>query len=169
MTIYAFIDATPEEAAAVFMDYEAQPSYIPSLRKARISHVIDAATVEVDYKLAVPWLPDEEYTVRDRMSLDSTGYRVDWHLVRATSTRGTVGHALFSPYVNGITRRPGTLLEYFSFVTPGSRLAGVAFVRRHATREVSETVRAVQRQVERDKQGPEMPRRLAALRSAVRR
>lgn len=170
MTVFAFIDATPEEAAAVFTDYDYQASYVPSLTKSRVSRVIDAATAEVDFVVEVPVFPNEEYTVRDHISLDSAGvYRVDWMLVRASSTKGTVGHALFSGYLNGRTGKKGTLLEYHNFVTPGSRLAGVGFVRTRAIRQMGSTVRAVARQVESEREGPEMLRRLTTLRAAVRR
>ena len=93
MTVFTFIDATPEDAAAVFTDYEHQASYIPSLKKSHVSRVIDSATAEVDIVLDVPVFSDEEYTVGDHISLDGAGvYRVDWALVRASSTKGTVGH-----------------------------------------------------------------------------
>ena len=169
MTIFAFIDATPEEAAAVFTDYEEQATYIPSVTKSHVSRVLDAATSEVDYAVEVPLFPDEEYTVRDHITLDSVGvYRVDWTLVRAVSTKGTVGHAQFSRYTNRRTGRVGTLLEYHNFVTPGSRLAGVGFVRTRAIRQMSLTVQAVARHVESEREKPEMVRRLTTLRAAVR-
>ena len=169
VTVYAFADATPEEAAAVFTDYEHHVAYIPAATKSTISRIVDRATVEVDYTIAIPLLPDEHYTVRDRISrAGADSYRVDWLLVRASSTKATVGHALFSPHVNQRTQRPGTLLEYYNFVTPGTRLAGLPFIRTRSIQQIGETARAVARQaaLERQRESDMRPR-LAALRRAT--
>jgi hypothetical protein len=169
VTVYSFIEATPEEAAAVFTDYERHATHIPAVTKARISRVIDRATVEVDYTLAVPLLPDEHYTVRDHVSrAGPDGYRVDWTLVRASSTKATTGHALFTPWLNQRTKRPGTLLEYYNFVTPGSRLAGLPFIRSRSIQQIGETARAIAREAEMQRgRESDMRRRLTALRNAV--
>jgi hypothetical protein len=168
MTIYVWIDATPEEAVAVFTDYDQHASYIPGMRKAKVSRVIDRASAEVDYTLAVPVFPDEDYTVRNRLSRAGEDYRVDWIMVRASSTRATEGHALFTPYVNQRAKKSGTLLEYYNFVTPGSRLAGLPFIRNRSVHQIGETVKAIARQaeIERAREAAMLPR-LTALRSAV--
>src|SRR5262245_57415956 len=81
--IYQRIDATPEEAAAVFHDYEAVPGYQNDITKAKIVSRSGASTV-IDYKLETPWA-SEAYTVRDTVSLVDGGktYRDDWKLVKA--------------------------------------------------------------------------------------
>lgn len=169
VTIYAYIETSPERAAAVFTNYEQHVEYIPQLLRSKISRVVDRATVEVDYRVVVPVFKDEEYTVRNHLTRpDSATYRVAWEMQRATSTKATVGHAVFTPYVNGRTRKSGTLLEYYNFVTPGSSLAGLPFVRSRSIRQISETVRAIARQAEKES-GRESSMRplLDALRSAV--
>jgi hypothetical protein len=169
VTVFAYIGATPEEAAAVFTDYERHSTYIPSVKRSRVSRVIDATTADVDYLVDLPIVRDEEYTVRDHISADAAGsIRVDWTLLRATSTKATVGHARFSPYSNGRTGHAGTLIEYHNVVTPGSRLAGLGFIRSRAIRQVEETVRAIARQAETDlrRQGA-LDDRVAALRAAL--
>lgn len=169
VTIYAYIETSPERAAAVFTNYEQHVEYMPQLLRSKISRVVDRATVEVDYRVVVPVLKDEEYTVRNHLTRpESAAYRVAWEMQRATSTKATVGHALFTPYVNGRTGKSGTLLEYYNFVTPGSGLAGLPFVRSRSIRQISETVRAIARQAEKES-GRESSMRplLDALRSAV--
>src|SRR5688500_18488135 len=52
--LYLRIDSTPEEAMAVFYDVERQTKYIPNIKKAKVSKVIDKRTREVDYTLNVP-------------------------------------------------------------------------------------------------------------------
>jgi hypothetical protein len=169
--VYQFIDATPEEAAAVFADYSRHTTYIPNVRKSVIARVIDGATVEVDYILRLPIVRDEEYTVRDHVSASAGGarYQVEWTLVRASSVKGTDGHVRFERYWNDRLRRNGTLMEYHNFVTPGSRLGGIPLVRSRALRQVRAAAAAVVAQVERERRSDHalLTRQLRALRSAL--
>ncbi len=169
VTVYAFIDATPEEATAIFTDYERHATYIPSIIRSHISRVIDSVTVEVDYTLAIPLVSDEAYTVRDRITrVGADHYRVDWELVRASSTKQTTGHARFSVHRNTKSARSGTLMEYHNFVTPGSRLAALGFVRSRSIAQVRETARAIARHIVTERgNAAMMRRRLALLRNAI--
>ena len=151
--VYERIAASPEEAAAVFLDYERHRSYIPDLKKSRISRVVDAATVEVDYTLAIPVVSDEDYTVRDRVrwSRDSGWYSIEWTLVRASSTKATEGGVRFEPLGGDGAAAPQTLMAYCNLVTPGSRLAKLGFIKSRAMNQVRETAHAVAVQVERER------------------
>jgi hypothetical protein len=169
--VYQFIDATPEEAAAVFADYALHATYIPNLKKSVIARAIDGATVEVDYTLRLPIVRDEEYTVRDRVSAAPGGawYRVEWTLVRASSIKGTDGYVRFERYWNDKLQRGGTLMEYHNFVTPGSRLGGIPFIRARALQQVRAAAAAVVAQVERERNSDPalLARQLRALRLAL--
>jgi hypothetical protein len=168
VTIVTFVRATPEEAAAVFSDYESHSSYLPSTKRSRISRVISPTDVEVDYVVSIPIVSDEEYTVRDRLSRDSAGYRVDWSLVRASSTKGTVGHARFTPAVDPKTGEAGTRFEYHNFVTPGSRLASIGFIKNRALREMEQTAQALAARIESERKKPDGIRaRLDAFRGML--
>ena len=149
--VFRYIDASPEEAAAVFTDYERHREYIPELRKAKLSRRIDPLTVEVDYTLRVPIVSDEDYTVRNHLSTGDEGasYRVQWTLVRATSTKATEGSVRFEPHTVGGSGRSGTLMAYCNQVTPGSRLAGLRFIRSRALKQTREAARAIVAEVER--------------------
>lgn len=165
--VYQRIDATPEEAAAVFTNYERQLAYIPKLKEATISRVIDPLTVEVDYTLDVPIVADEHYTVRDRLSTspDGASYRIDWTLVRATSTKATEGSVRFEPHEHG------TLMAYCNLVTPGGRLAGLGFIKSRAMTQVREAAEAIVTEVERERASDHklLDAELAALRAALRK
>ena len=144
VTVYQYIAATPVEAAAVFVDYDRHAGFLPKVKKSQVSRVVDPSTAEVDYTLDVPIVSDESYTVRNRVTrevaADSTGadtFQVEWTLVRATTTKAADGSARFEPY------RDGTLLTYRNLVVPGSRLAGLGFIRGRAQREVEATARAL--------------------------
>ena len=142
--VFRYVDATPAEAAAVFMDYEHHAAYIPDLTKARISRVIDPATVEVDYRLRVPIVADEDYTVRDHVSTaGDTSFTIEWTLVRATTTKATEGSVRFEPHRIATAPRGGTLMAYCNLVTPGSRLAGLHFIKSRALSQVRATARAI--------------------------
>jgi hypothetical protein len=171
VTVLLFIDAAPEEATALFVDYELHATYIPSVKRSRISRMLDPVTAEVDYTIDLPIVSDERYTVRDRVVAEDSGrLRVDWTLIRATTTKATVGFARFAPYANARTGRTGTLLEYTNFVTPGSRLAGLGFIKKRAVRQVEETARAIARAVETERRKPDAMRpRITALRAALAR
>ncbi len=170
VTVYQFIAGSPEEATAVFIQYESHASFLPNVKRSHISLTVDSATVEVDYVLNVPIVADESYTVRNRLTRvtgDSAGearsYRVEWTLVRASSTKAADGHALFEP------DRDGTLLTYRNLVVPGSRLAGLGFIRGRAQREVEATVRAIVARVvkARAEKRPLLDEQVRALRAIV--
>ena len=175
--VYRVVAATPEEAAAVFTDYARHASYIPELKKSVVSRVVDAATAEVDYTLDVPIFPDEDYTVRDRLrryavaaDTAAAAYRVDWTLVRASSTKSTVGHVRFEPYRHPRTGQAATLMAYDNFVVPGSSLAGVGLVRRQAMRQVQATAESIALEVERQRRADPaaIQHSVARLRAALR-
>lgn len=170
VTVYQFVPGSTEEAAAVFADYEHHVSFMPNVKRSRISRTIDSTTVEVDYVLNVPIVSDESYTVRDRLT--STGsdsgssarsYRVEWTLVRASSTKSADGEARFEPHGDG------TLMTYRNLVVPGSRLAGLGFIRNRAQHEVAATARAIGDRVVQQRTGDRslLDRQVQALRVLI--
>lgn len=168
VTIVTYVDATPEEAAAVFIDYARHIEFIPSTKLSRISRVHSATDVEVDYIVALPIVSDEKYTVRDRLSRDSAGYRVDWTLVRASSTKATVGHARFTPATHPKTGKKVTRFEYHNFVTPGSRIAGMGFIKNRALKEMEQTAAAFAARFESERKNSAATQaRIASLRAAL--
>jgi hypothetical protein len=169
VTVHLFIDAAPAEAAALFTDYESHQSYIPDVKHSRVSRVVSRSVVEVDYVLDVPLVSDEHYTVRNHLvAAPNGGYRVTWRLVRATSTKGIDGFALFVPYTNARNRKVGTLMTYYDFVIPGSRLASLAFVKDRAIRQVGKAALAIARRTESErKRESTMRGRLASLHAAI--
>ena len=171
--VYQYIDATPEQAAAVFTDYDRHARFVPDLKRSEISRVLNPRTLEVDFALRVPIVADERYTTRNRLTTygDGASYRVDWVLVRASSTKATVGHVRFEPYRNERLKKNGTLMAYYNFVTPGSRLAGLGFIKRKALRQVREATSAIVRQIEAERvKNPALLRKqLRALRTALAR
>jgi hypothetical protein len=168
VTIVTYVNATPEESAAIFIDYASHADFIPSTKLSRVSRVHAPADVEVDYVVALPIVSDERYTVRDRLSRDGSGYRVDWTLVRASSTKATVGHARFTAAIHPKTGKPATRFEYHNFVTPGSRLASMGFIKNRALKEMEQTAAAFAKRFETQRLNLQtMSSRIAALRAAL--
>lgn len=170
--VYQRIDAMPEEAAAVFTNYERHLAFIPNLRKAKVSRVIDPVTAEVDYTLRVPIVADEQYTVRDHLSTYHGGasYKIEWTLVRATSTKATEGSVRFEPHRRDSLQRDGTLMAYCNLVTPGARLARLGVIRSKAMAQVGEAARAIVAEIERERARDRalLDAELRTLRSALR-
>ena len=165
--VYQFIDATPEEAAAVFADAERQVDYVPDLKRSRIVRRPGPNVMDVEQEMRVPLVADEWWEVRDTVSARESGsYRIAWTLLRARSTKSVAGYAHFEPYGNALTGRDGTLLTYHNFAIPGRGLAGFGPIKRHALKKVRETARALRDQVERAR--GEHPERLAEQVAALR-
>jgi hypothetical protein len=171
--VYQYIDASPEAAAAVFIDYESHRRYIPGVRQSRVSAVVDPATVEVDYVLSVPLVSDERYTVRNHLCSYGGGdsYAVEWTLVRASSTKATTGQARFEPHLDLQRNEHGTVMVYSNFVTPGSRVAGFGMIKSRALQQMRETAAAIVRRVEvqRSTDRPLLEKQIDALRAALKR
>ena len=171
VAVYQYIDASPEEAAAVFIDYERHQTYIPGVRKSHVSAVISSRTVEVDYVVRVPIVADEHYTVRNHLCAyeSSKSYRVDWTLVRASSTKATTGNVRFEPYRGPRLGTRGTVMAYANVVTPGSRLAPLGIVKKRAMQQMRETAYAIVRRVETERatDATLLEKQVAAFRAAL--
>ena len=169
--VYQYIDARPEQAAAVFVDYGLHRTYIPGVRESRVSAIVDRSTVEVDYVVSVPIVSDERYTVRNHLCSYHGGasYGVDWTLVRASSTKATIGHVRFEQHVDTRLGKRGTAMAYSNFVTPGSRLAHFGVVKTRATQQMRETAWAIVRRVEAEQATDRalLEKQIAALRAAL--
>lgn len=170
--LYRFIEATPEQSAAMLADYEHQRDYNADLKEARIARRQDSARTEVFFRYAanVPFVSDVTYTVLDRVSRDSTGaYVIEWKFLSGSKVRQIEGSARFSPWTNPITGRPGTLLTYDNLVVPDFPFSSLGFVRRRAIANMRMAIDAIaietQRELADDK--PRLERQVTALRSAL--
>ncbi len=145
---YKRLESTPEEAAAIFSDYELQSFYFPSLIKSKISKVIDKFTNEVDFSLRLPFdLGIENYTVKNKLSNYDNGdsYMVSWSLVRADTTKSTEGSARFEKLGTG------TLLSFTNLIEPGRWGSGVSWVVEHAKKAAKDGVTNLVTQIEKEK------------------
>src|SRR2546430_17552121 len=57
--VFEFIDATPEECAAVLTDYDLQSTYTPRLKESHVVQRRSAVETDVAYVVDVPVFPDE--------------------------------------------------------------------------------------------------------------
>ncbi|OFZ17898.1 MAG: hypothetical protein A2X94_12715 [Bdellovibrionales bacterium GWB1_55_8] len=118
ITIYQRIDATSEEALAVFADYELQKTYIPDMTESKIAGKVDAATTRVDYVMDLAG--EVEYTTDSRVSTYDNGlsYRMDWTMVEGDSMKEMWGSARFEQLGTG------SMIIYHTFIRPTSGFAG---------------------------------------------
>jgi hypothetical protein len=152
-TVFQFIDASPEEGAAVLADYELQAKYIPRMKSARVMRRAGRET-DVAYLFEIPVYPDERSISRQHVTVTNGEYRVLWHTVAADSlSKGSVttGSATFTAMTNSRNGRKGTLMTHQQSVVPASMFAKVPFVRNKAIEVSRESAQAIARQVERER------------------
>jgi hypothetical protein len=148
-TVYQFIEATPEQCAAVLSDYALQSSYIPKLNTSRVLAVHGKDT-DVEYVINIPIYPDERSVSRQRVVASGDEYRVEWHTVVDSTAKGsvTIGSATFRPMVNKLTGKTGTLMIHDQRVSPASMFGRVPMVRNKAVEASRDAAAAIRRQVE---------------------
>jgi hypothetical protein len=169
-TVYQFIDATPEQAAAVLADYALQSSYIPRLKTSRVLKR-DGANTDVEYVVSIPVYADERSVSRQRVVAKGEEYRVEWFTVVDSLKKGTVtvGSATFRVMTNRRTGKTGTLMIHDQTVQPASMFARVPLVRNKAIEASRDAAAAIRKQVERERTSdlPRMEAQLRSLRSMV--
>lgn len=160
--VYRLVDASPEQVTAVFFDYESASSFVPNVIKSEISNKVSSCTMDVDYGLDVPILPDEFYTVRNSLrSVGGNSYCIDWKLLRSVLTKDSVGSIRVEPWDDKAA------ICYQNLVTPASNIA--ALLRGRAIEQMKETTKALAAKVEKEKSAnpPGLKRQVAALRAAL--
>jgi hypothetical protein len=160
--IYKKIQATPEQVAAVFFDYNQAETFIPDVLESRISKKISPGVMEVDYEVDVPILADEAYTARNEMKAVQDGYQASWTLLRALQTKAAEGNMLIEPFENG-----SSVIRYTNLVTPSSGMAKI--LKLPAMARMQKTVLAIGQKVEQQKSiNPvELAAQVARLREAM--
>lgn len=163
--VFQRVDATPEQAAAVFSDFERGKDFIPNVKKSQISQRLSPSVLNVDYLLNVPMLKDESYTVQNTVSSYAGGaaYQVQWKMVRADSTKDIVGSIRFE------SLGTGSVMAYVNFVTPGSGMAGM--VKKQAMKQVRDTAQAIADQAHKNRvENPAlMDQQVQALREMLKK
>jgi len=161
--VFVFIDASPEESAAVLSDYEIQSSFVPHMKSSRIVARHGGNDTDVEYVIDIPVFPDERSVSRQWVSGADGEYQVHWKTVFADSLKPegsrTVGLATFLPFANAAGRQ-GTLVIHDQTVVPNSVFAGVPFVKRKGIQVSIESATATARQVEMER--TKQPAQLAA-------
>ena len=161
--VYRLINASPEQVAAVFFDYDGAKSFVPNVIKSEVSNRISACTMDVDYGLDVPIFPDEFYTVRNNLRvIEQDSYCVDWKLLRSVLTKDSVGNFRVEPWEDK------SIICYQNLVTPASNIA--VLLRGRAIEQMKDTTKALAIQVEKEKSTdpPVLKRQVAALRAALK-
>jgi hypothetical protein len=160
--IYKKIQASPEQVAGVFFDYNQAKTFIPDVLESRISKKISPGVMEVDYEVDVPILADEAYTARNEMKALSDGYQASWTLLRALQTKAAEGNLLIEPFENG-----SSVIRYTNLVTPSSGMAKI--LKLPAMARMQKTVLAIGQKVEqqKSKNPAELAAQVARLREAM--
>jgi hypothetical protein len=166
-TVYQFIEATPEQSAAVLSDYALQSKYIPKVKTSRVVATKNGET-DVEYVVSIPIYPDERSVSRQRVVVSGAEYRVEWHTVVDSAAKGSVtkGSATFQSWTSKGTGRAGTLMIHDQSVVPASMFARVPMVRNKAIEASRDAAAAIRKQVEHEVKSD--TQRLAAQVGAMR-
>lgn len=143
--IYQFIDAAPADAAAVLSDYDRQSEYSPQVKTSRVVRRPAPAEAVVHYVIDIPWYPDEESYIWQRISCRGDEIDIEWHDApdAPPPKSKTTGSARFMPWTNQRTGSAGTLMVYEQLVVPSARFAGVGFVKRRAIQASRDAAKAI--------------------------
>ncbi len=138
--------ADPLSSVAVFAAYEHQTTYIPKLRKAKISKLVGPTEIWVDYIMDMPWpLNDGRYTHGHHLhQLKSHTYQVSWFLVQSNQAKNVKGLAKFSPYPKSTNQ---SLVEYHSFIHPKSFFAPL--FKGNMVKDLTDSIHAIQGEIKR--------------------
>jgi hypothetical protein len=119
ITVFALIDVSPGDAAALFSNYQDHKEYIPDLIKSKPTRRIAENEVIVDFEMHLPWpLSNCRYSTGNVFKkLDDNEYEISWYLVDSDSLIDSKGTVRFIPYGKK------TLLKYQSFIHPDSTFA----------------------------------------------
>lgn len=161
ITIHQISSASPEQVAAIFFDFESAKDFIPNVLKSKIVRRINPRTIDVDYELDVPFLPDEAYTAHNRVRRDGSGYLFEWNVPQGKHFKKSTGSFRVQPCEGG------SLLSYTNFVEPNSAIARV--LRSQAVRQCQDTVQAITSYASRQakENPPSLNTQVEALRAAV--
>lgn len=152
--VYQFVDATPEQGAAVLTDYERQATYQPTVKVSRLVNRPSANEAVVHFVIDIPVLPDEAYDMWQQVTCRAGEYTVRWRALgdEASDAPARVsGSARFLPWGNTSTGATGTMLIYEQLVVPGSSLARLGFIRSRGIRASREAATNLARQIERER------------------
>ena len=169
VTLYQLVDATPEEAVAVFTDYASQAGYLGDCCGVVRAVVNDPAVggdprvQRVLYEIKVPVFANDQYELVETLSQGEGGtYSVSWRKVgNAGRTDNIIGRAYFEPHGNG------TLFLYDNFIKMTA--FGSGLFAGQALEKTKTTVDAMARRMEQlhERGGPDLQANLARLRAAL--
>jgi hypothetical protein len=170
-TVYQFIEATPEQSAAVLSDYALQSKYIPKVKTSRVLSTKNRET-DVQYVVSIPVYPDEHSVSRQRVVSSGAEYRVEWHTVVDAAAKGSVtkGSAIFQPWTIKRSGKAGTLMIHDQSVVPASIFARVPMVRNKAIEASRDAAAAIRKQVEHEVKSDtqRLNAQVAAMRALLR-
>ena len=171
-TVYEFVDATPEECAAVLSDYELQATYLPQVKTSRTVRRLSAIETDVEYVIDIPIYPDERSVSRQQLSVAGGVYAIRWHtLISDSLPHGslTAGRAWFSAMMNPRSGAQGTVMIHYQLVVPNSIFARIPYVRNKAIGASKDIARAIVRQVELERKSDPrlLERQMTRLRQAL--
>lgn len=156
VTVFKRVDAPPDLAAGVFLDYESAPRFIRKLESVEVVSQ-RGMTKEVEYQVRLPVFMSVGYRTRNTYSREGEAHVVKWELVRSSLASSGSGEFRVAPWGEG------SLMVYSSEVVPSSGL--VASLRSMAVEEVKSTAESLAKEAARRSSTTTAPREAAPSRA----
>ena len=120
ITMYLKIKATPEEAMALYSDFEQQKNYVPNILESTVINQLSPKEVHTRYELKMPWpLSNSRYTHGTVINKINNNYSISWYVVESDSTEKIDGLATFENFGTQ------TLMTYRCLIYPKSIFASL--------------------------------------------
>lgn len=163
---YQWVQATPEEAAAVFTDYASQKTYVPKVLESRVSQMDSPDHVYVDYTIDTGFLGMKStYTVENRVKFhpEKSEYWVKWDFVKGSHATAIDGLVRIQPHAEG-----AIFFYQLYTVVPSGILSGI--IRDQGFESLKNSVHAIVSQIHREKksQPDQLTHQVHCLRDAMR-
>jgi hypothetical protein len=108
--VYQLVDATPEEALAVYYDYERHKDYMPYVTAAAIEEGRGRADSVVDWTVKVPVLGIKHSLYRHHIEASNGDYRMHWESIQPpVGFKSEISDMAFEPALPG-----ATLIVYYT-------------------------------------------------------
>lgn len=120
VTIILSLEASAQEAMALFGDFERQKDYVPDILKSKVIAQPAPHEVHTAYELKMPWpLPNSHYTHGTLLAQGDDALKMSWFVIESDSTEKIEGGVTFQE-IEGVT-----YMTYHSLIYPKSVFASL--------------------------------------------
>jgi hypothetical protein len=145
LRIYKVIDASPEEAAAVYFDVDKHPKYFPDIISVKVDSAVSPSQLFLKFdQHVVLWLHDKS-RVENIFGLKDSVYFLRWRILHSEGAENGEGLISFQDF------HGKTLMRYAALVQPRSILMKIPFIRNKAIGRICDILHQTERAIKAEK------------------